>query len=153
MNDHKDPHFLALEAMYAAAPINDFFEPVLDVQEGQASIEIPVSEKLFHAAMAVHGSVYFKMLDDAAFFAANSLEREFFVLTASFTTYMTRPVVEGRLRSEGQVVDQTKTQFIAESQLFDESGKEVGRGNGIFVRGRLPLTKARGYGDKSFAVL
>lgn len=146
----QDPHFVALQNMYAAAPINEFFSPKLEVRDAASTIEIAVTEKLFHAAMAVHGSVYFKMLDDAAFFAANSLEREYFVLTASFTSYMTRPVTDGTLTSIGTVVDQTKTQFIAESRLLDSSGREVGRGNGIFVRGRLALTAAKGYGSQSF---
>jgi acyl-coenzyme A thioesterase PaaI-like protein len=69
----RDPHFVALEKMYAAGPINELFQPVLEVGEGMASIDMEVSERFFHAGGALHGSVYFKMLDDAAFFAANSL--------------------------------------------------------------------------------
>ena len=94
-----DPHFRGLERMYLAAPINAFYEPSIEVLEGEATIGIEVEDKLHHAAGAVHGSVYFKMLDDAAFFAANSVEREFFVLTASFTTYFTRPVSDGSIRA------------------------------------------------------
>jgi uncharacterized protein (TIGR00369 family) len=141
----KDPHFVALENMYRAAPINEFYRPTIEVAEAQATIEIEVSAKLFHAAGAVHGSVYFKMLDDAAFFAANSLEREVFVLTTSFTTYLTRPVSSGRLRSVGRVVNRNRTQFIAESVVYDSTGTEVGRGSGIFVRSKLPLREALGY--------
>ncbi len=70
-------HFRAQENMYLAAPINRFFEPGIKVDEGTAEITVPVKEELFHAAGAVHGSTYFKVLDDAAFFAANSLERDF----------------------------------------------------------------------------
>jgi uncharacterized protein (TIGR00369 family) len=140
-----DPHFAALERMYLAAPINAFYRPTLDVAEGEAAVEIEVTESLFHSAGGVHGSVYFKMLDDAAFFAAASLEREVFVLTASFTTYLTRPVTSGRLRSVGRVVHRGRTQFIAEAVLHDEKGKEVGRGNGIFVRGPGRLRDALGY--------
>ncbi len=138
-------HFRCLESMYMAAPINEIYKPMIQIQEGVATIEIELSEKLHHSAGAVHGSVYFKMLDDAAFFAANSLETETFVLTASFTIYLTRPVSTGRLRSAGRVVSRNKTQFIAESVVYDSDGKEIGRGNGIFVRGRLPLKAARGY--------
>ena len=141
----KDPHFVALQNMYLAAPINEFYRPTIDVSEAQATIEIEVSGKLFHAAKAVHGSVYFKMLDDAAFFAANSLEREVFVLTTSFTTYLTRPVSSGRLRSVGRVVNRNRSQFIAESVVYNSEGTEVGRGSGIFVRSRLPLAEAQGY--------
>lgn len=138
-------HYRALESMYAAAPVNKIYQPVMTVSEGEAEITIPIDDKYHHSAGAVHGSVYFKMLDDAAFFAANSLEEENFVLTSSFTTYMTRPVVSGKLRSVGKVVNQTRSQFIAEAFLYDDQNNEVGRGNGIFVRGKLPLVKAKGY--------
>jgi uncharacterized protein (TIGR00369 family) len=141
----KDPHFIFLERMYLAAPINAFFRPTIVVADAESTIEIDVSEKLFHSGGAVHGSVYFKMLDDAAFFAANSLERDVFVLTTSFTTYLTRPVSSGRLRSVGRVVNRNKSQFIAESVVYDTENREVGRGNGVFVRSKLPLANALGY--------
>ena len=141
----KDPHFVALQDMYLAAPINEFYRPSIEVRDAEAEIEIDVSEKLFHAAGAVHGSVYFKMLDDAAFFAANSLEREVFVLTTSFTTYLTKPVLSGALRSVGRVVNRNKSQLIAEAVVYDSKGREIGRGSGIFVRSNLPLSGAKGY--------
>ncbi len=141
----KDPHFAALERMYLAAPINAFYRPKIEVSDSEATIEIEVSEKLFHAAGAVHGSVYFKVLDDAAFFAANSLERDVFVLTTSFNTYLTRPISSGSLRAVGRVVNRTKSQFIAEAIAYDSKGREVGRGSGLFVRGSWPLCKAGGY--------
>ncbi len=140
-----EEHFRCLESMYVAAPINDFYRPKIEVREGEATIEIEISEKYYHAFKAVHGSVYFKMLDDAAFFAANSLEAEVLVLTTSFTTYLTRPVSSGILRSVGRVVNRNKTQFIAESVVYDSKGKEIGRGNGLFVRSKLLLKDAAGY--------
>ena len=140
-----EQHFKSLKSMYAAGPINEFYRPTLEISEGQAVIEIELDSKYHHSAGAVHGSVYFKMLDDAAFFAANSLEYEVFVLTTSFTTYLTRPVSSGKLRSVGKVVNQNKSQFIAESVVYDSQNNEVGRGSGVFVRGNFPLVKARGY--------
>jgi len=139
-------HFRALENMYAAAPINEIYEPIMTVSEGAAEIEIALSEKYHHSAGGVHGSVYFKMLDDAAFFASNSYEHEVFVLTTSFTTYITRPVSEGKLKAIGKVVNKNKTQFIAESVVYDSKGNEIGRGNGVFVRSKLPLVESKGYG-------
>ena len=141
----RDPHFQALENMYLNAPINAFYDPRIEVSDAEAIVEIEVSEKLFHSAEAVHGSVYFKMLDDAAFFAASALEKEVFVLTTSFTTYLTRPVSSGLLRSKRQVVNQNKSQLIAEAIVYDAQGNEVGRGSGIFVRGRVPLREVPGY--------
>jgi uncharacterized protein (TIGR00369 family) len=141
----RDPHFVALERMYLSAPINRWYLPRIELSEGSAAIEVDVSERFHHAAGAVHGSVYFKMLDDAAFFAANSLERELFVLTTSFTTYLTRPVASGTIRSLGRVVDRTRSQFIAESTVHDEDGREIGRGSGVFVRGKTRLRDVPGY--------
>lgn len=138
-------HFKSLISMYAAAPINEIYNPVMKISGGEATIEIQLDKKYHHSAGGVHGSVYFKMLDDAAFFAANSLETEFFVLTTSFTTYMTRPVANGKMRAVGKVVNRNRTQFIAESVVYNSDGKEIGRGNGIFVRGKLPLIDAAGY--------
>lgn len=138
-------HFERLEKMYAAAPINDFYQPNLNVSDGRAEITIELSEKYHHAAGAVHGSVYFKMLDDAAFFAANSLEKEVFVLTTSFTTYLTRPVSLGALKAVGKVVNKNASQFIAEAVVYDSRDKEIGRGNGIFVRSKQKLAETPGY--------
>lgn len=141
-------HFRALEAMYQAAPINEFYKPTMRVEEGEATIEIDVKRDFFHAAHAVHGSSYFKMLDDAAFFAANSLEPEVFVLTTSFTTYITRPISEGKMIAKGKVVNRNKSQFIAEAVVYDQEGNEIGRGNGIFVRSKMRLIDAMGYAAK-----
>ena len=141
----QNEHFRALERMYAAAPINRIYKPTLEVREGEATVEMDLMEDFHHAAGAAHGAVYFKMMDDAAFFAANSLERNVFVLTTAFTTYLTRPVSTGRLRSEGRVVSRNRTQFIAEAVVYDAAGKEIGRGNGIFVRGKLRLRDVAGY--------
>jgi len=142
---NKDKHYLALENMYLAAPINTIYKPRINILEGLSEIEIELNEGYFHAAGAVHGSVYFKMLDDSAFFAANSLEREVFVLTTSFTVYLTRPVSSGSMRAVGKVVNSTKSQFIAESVAYNSEGKEIARGSGVFVRGKFKLGEALGY--------
>ena len=142
----KDPHFVALQNLYLAAPISDLYHPSVEISDSEATIEIEVTKQFFHSAGALHGSVYFKLLDDAAFFAANSLERDVFVLTTSFTTYLTRPVSSGSIRSVGRVVNRNRSQFIAEAVLSDSDGNEIGRGNGIFVRSKILLSETPGYG-------
>jgi uncharacterized protein (TIGR00369 family) len=140
-----EQHFKSLKSMYAAAPVNQIYLPTIEISEGEAVIEIELSSKFHHSAGAVHGSVYFKLLDDAAFFAAQSFEYEFFVLTTSFTTYLTRPVTTGRLKAIGRIVNKNKTQFIAEAVVYDGQNNEVGRGHGIIVRGKHLLIQASGY--------
>jgi len=142
---NKDRHYRALENMYLAAPINALYKPRINVAEGQSEIEMALNESYFHAAGAVHGSIYFKMLDDSAFFAVNSLEQQVFVLTSTFTTYLTRPVTTGIIRAVGKVVQRSRTQFIAESISYNSEGKEIARGSGIFVRGKLELAEVSSY--------
>ena len=138
-------HFRRLESMYQAAPLNEYYSPIMSVSEGSAEISIDIDRKFFHAGQAVHGSVYFKMLDDAAFFAANSLETEVFVLTTSFTTYLTKPISSGIMRAVGKVVNKNRSQFIAEAVVYNAKGQEIGRGNGIFVRSKIKLIDVDGY--------
>jgi uncharacterized protein (TIGR00369 family) len=140
-------HFKRLENMYKAAPLNDFYSPKMTVSKGQAEISIELAPKLFHAGQAVHGSVYFKMLDDAAFFAANSLEPDFFVVTTSFTTYLTKPISKGTMKAVGKIANYNRTQFIAEAIVYNSKDQEVGRGNGIFVRSNKRLMDVAGYQD------
>ena len=90
--------------------------------------------------MKLHG-------DDAAFFAVSSLERDVFVLTTSFNTYLTRPISSGTIRAEGRVLSRTRSQFIAEAVAYGGDGKEIARGTGAFVRSKLPLAEREGYGE------
>ena len=138
-------HYIKLENMMHAASFVQLTGARVSVKKGEAHITLPVKKKLFHAAGAMHGALYFLALDNAAFFAANSLVEDVFVLTTSFTTYITRPVSEGVIKSIGKVVNQNRSQFICESVLFDSNKKEIARATGIFVRSKVPLSEKIGY--------
>jgi len=139
-------HSEALVAMYDRAPINKWFRPLLRIPElGRAEIELTAREDFHHAAHAIHGAVYFKALDDAAFFAVQSVVTDFFVVTSSFQLYFLRPVSEGHLLARGQVVSRSKRLYIAEGILFDSRGKEVARGSGTFLPSSFELGPELGY--------
>lgn len=141
----QEEHFRKLEQMYLAGRCNDLYQPSISVSKGEAAVSFQIQEAFHHAAGAVHGSVLFKALDDAAYFAANSMEKRFFVVTTSFTSYFLRPVSQGLLRAEGRVVSRGKSQLIAEAVVYDERGKAIARGNGVFVPSQTPLSEALGY--------
>nr|WP_303647590.1 PaaI family thioesterase [Haloarchaeobius amylolyticus] len=131
--------------MYDAAPVNDHYDPELTVREGEAELVTPVDESHFHALGGVHGSVYFKVLDDAAFFAASSLVEDVSVLTTEFNIYLERPVSEGEIRAVGEVVNDNPRQLIAEAVAWDGEGNEIARGSGTFQRSSIELTPEVGY--------
>ena len=140
-----ETHFRKLENMMHVAPIVRMTGARASIGDGVAEIALDVRPEFFHGAGAMHGALYFLLLDNAAFFAVNSLVDDVFVLTSSFTTYLTRPITRGTVRAHGKVVHRGKTQFIAEAVIVDADGKEAGRANGVFVKSAIPLTPEIGY--------
>lgn len=139
-------HWRALEGLYASAPVNSLFESTLTITaEGFARIEFLVDERCYHAAGAAHGTVYFKMLDDAAFYAANTLVTDRFLLTTSFNLHFSRPVKSGLVVAEGRWISGRRRVLVAESRLIDAEGEEIGRGTGTFQRSRIGLSGLPGY--------
>ena len=139
-------HFRALERLYRAAPINQIFSSDLTIVErGSAQITFEIDERYYHAAGAAHGTSYFKMLDDAAFYAANSLVSDRFLLTTAFNLLFTRPVKTGLVTAEGRWVSGKRRVFVADSRLIDADGEEIARGTGTFMRSHIPLASLPGY--------
>lgn len=139
-------HYRALESLYVSAPVNKLFESQLEItEEGRSRITFEVTEASYHAAGAAHGTIYFKMLDDAAFYAANTFVTDRFLLTTSFNLHFTKPVREGKVVAEGRWVSGRKRVFVAESRLIDAEGDEIGRGTGTFMRSRIALSSLPGY--------
>jgi acyl-coenzyme A thioesterase PaaI-like protein len=130
--------------MYISAPTNKYYSPSIDISEGKALIGITVRDDFFHAAGAIHGSIYFKALDDAAFFAVNSVVQDYFVLTVSFNIYIYKPVSSGVLRAEGRLVSGTSRHFVGESFLTVDD-QEVARGSGTFLKSTMKLSETLGY--------
>lgn len=139
-------HYRALEQLYASAPINQTFASQLTIpQAGRARIEFTASENMYHAAGAAHGTIYFKMLDDAAFYAANTLVSDRFLLTTGFNLHFTKPLKGGKVVAEGRWISGKRRVFVAEANLVDEEGEEIGRGTGTFMRSHIALTGLPGY--------
>lgn len=141
-------HFRALESLYAAAPINQLFESRLEIPEsGVARIHFAIDGRYFHAGGAAHGTSYFKMLDDAAFYAANSMVTDRFLLTTAFNLLFTRPLKNGPIIAEGRWISGRRRVFVAEARLIDVNGEEAARGTGTFMRSAFPLSTLAGYSD------
>lgn len=139
-------HFRALERLYAQAPINRMFESRLEiVRAGVARIHFALDERHFHAAGAAHGTSYFKMLDDAAFYAANSLVTDRFLLTTAFNLLFTKPLIAGPVVAEGHWVSGRRRVFVADARLIDATGEDAARGTGTFMRSRIALAGLPGY--------
>lgn len=139
-------HHRALESLYRSAPINRLFPSSLEIiGDGHARIRFDIAEAYFHAAGAAHGTAYFKMLDDAAFYAANSLVTDRFLLTTAFNLLLTRPLKAGPAIAEGRWISGRRRVLVADARLLGSDGEEAARGTGTFMRSSIALSGLPGY--------
>jgi uncharacterized protein (TIGR00369 family) len=139
-------HFRALESLYRSAPVNRLFRSELQIaEEGFARIRFEIEESHFHAAGAAHGTAYFKMMDDAAFYACNSLVSDRFLLTTAFNLLFTRPLRAGPVVAEGRWASGRRRVLVGDARLIDAAGEEAARGTGTFMRSHIPLSSLVGY--------
>jgi len=141
-----EAHLKKLERMYLTDACNEYYEPGIEISEGAAEIVIFVRDELLNASGSVPESVCFKALVDSAKFAVNSLVENTLVMTSDFTIQLAGPVNAGELRARGHFMNPAENQYLAESVLTDQEGKEIGRGHGSFVAGKIPLSSEIGYG-------
>jgi acyl-coenzyme A thioesterase PaaI-like protein len=85
------------------------------------------------------------MLDDAAFYAANSLVPDRFLLTTAFNLLFTRPLRNGPVTAHGRWISGRRRVYVAEASLTDSEGEEVARGTGTFMRSNYALSSLPGY--------
>ena len=139
-------HFRALESLYRHAAINRLFESDIEIVEpGFARIRFEVTPQANHAAGAAHGTLYFKMMDDAAFYACNSMVSDRFLLTTAFNLVFTRPLKRGPVVAEGRWISGKRRVFVGEARLLLPDGEEAARGTGTFMRSHIALSGLDGY--------
>jgi len=131
MNEH---HAHKLAQLFLHAPIQAGFPGIqIHLAPGSCSILAPVRPEHFHGGMALHGSVYFKMLDDAAYFACATLSPDHFLVTASFEIRLLQPVTAGILTATGTCTAHNSRMLKAAAVLRDEARTIVAEGSGTFV--------------------
>ena len=137
----KNSHFKKLEKIYLNAKVNKeiYSNTEIIIQKNYSEIKMPIKKDYFHALDAIHGSVYFKMLDDAAFFAAQSIVEDYILLTASFKITFKMPVLNGYIKSKGKLCSVSQKEFTAEAKMYNSKNELVAFGNGIFKKSKISI--------------
>ena len=130
-----------LEDLYMSAPVNQVLDLEIKVEEGTTSIKQKVVPEQCHSMGAMHGAYAFKCLDDACYFAANSIETEYFMLTADYHIRFLRPVTPKAqyVYAQGKIVSRSKRLVVCEGVLTDSSGREIARGTGSFMQSSMRI--------------
>lgn len=142
-----ESHYRNLETLFQSAPLNQgiFKGSDLEVEFERATLRLAIGNQYFHAAEAMHGAIYFKLLDDSAYFAAASIENTYFLLTKSYTIHFRRPVMEDTLTAIGKVIEVNEREILATSEIYNSAGKLVANGEGVFVRSTKRLQALDGF--------
>jgi uncharacterized protein (TIGR00369 family) len=140
-------HYTKLKNMYVAGSINQeiYDSAHIEVNFEYAEITLQIEPKYFHAGRSLHGSVYFKLLDDGAYFSVQSIILDAFIYTTTFNIQLLRPVKTGTIKAIGTVTFKSKNLFIADAVLYDDKNREVARGSGNFMKSQLELNESLGY--------
>jgi uncharacterized protein (TIGR00369 family) len=140
----QEHHHRALIAMYQSAPFQQLFsKSEMTIEQGRSEIKSVINENTFHAGGSAHGFSYFRFLDDAAYFAAASLENEYFIVTKEFKVQFKRPLFAGEIIARGMAIV-LGNHIFAKSTLY-QNDKILAEGEGEFSKSKVPLSKVNAY--------
>ena len=65
---------------------------------------------------------------------------DYFILTKNFNIDFKRQHIDGEIKAIGKMIKEEDGEFYCEGELFNEAGKIIATGSGVFVRNRkMPL--------------
>ena len=101
---------------------------VAEVEPGHAAVELDVHAGHRHEGGIVQGGVITQIADAAMGMALMTRQADGMTnTTIELKINFLRPVVDGRLRAVGRVVDIRKTLLFAEADVLDDDGRMVAR--------------------------
>lgn len=110
-------HIARVSRMFLSATINRFYEPSIALEPGAAEVRLAIRPDMHHPGGSAHGSVYFNLLDDAAFLAAQTLSPERLMRTTAFTVYLLGAMSKGEGRASGRVTHVAGRQILADAWI------------------------------------
>ncbi len=139
--------------MYRRAPINGLINKHdihFDDETGETTLYFTPEINHCHTAGSLHGSGYFKLMDDAAFFAAQAKVEDNFIFTVSFNTYLLKAIVPGvKLVAKGRTTSVSKSLVVAEAEIYTVVDNNlVAQGSGSFMKSPVSLDELRKKDDK-----
>ena len=119
------------EALLAARPdgwMATLGARIAEAEPGRVVIELPVGPQHRHGEGVVQGGVITQIADAAMGITLATLQEDgLWNTTIELKINFLRPVIEGRLRAIGRVVEMKQTLLFGEADVLDEKGRLVAR--------------------------
>jgi uncharacterized protein (TIGR00369 family) len=114
---------------------------ITEAQPGRVVLELLAGPQHRHGGGVVQGGVITQIADAAMGMSLATLQDDgFWNTTIELKINFVRPVVEGRLRAVGRVVDMQQTLLFSEADVFDERGRLIARASSTC----LPVPEGQG---------
>ena len=126
-------HLDQIISYYKDHPMHKDLEIDVDYTQGKAQVGLTVHKSILNLVGILHGAIYFKLIDDACFFAGLSLNKSNFIATSSMSIHYLKPVSKGRIIADAAVVDQVGKKYVCEAAIQDLNGVKYAFGSGMFI--------------------
>ncbi|NMA01775.1 MAG: PaaI family thioesterase [Clostridia bacterium] len=104
---------------------------ITELNEGEAVLVMPISEKHLNPMAIVHGGATTSLMDTALGMAAKSLNNK--VVTLEMNINFIKPVqFNETLTAKGKVVKAGRSIVVAEAEAYNDKGDKVAIGRGTF---------------------
>ena len=138
-------HLEKLENMYLSDPVNKELNPGVKILEGETEIHIPVRKKISNDDGSIIGCICYKLMEDAAILAVNSIVDDVQVSASNFNIYLSNSIASRELTARAKFIGRSGDQILVETVVIDDNRSEIARGNGAFVKGSVKLDQLDGY--------
>ncbi|WP_087972361.1 PaaI family thioesterase [Oceanobacillus rekensis] len=102
-----------------------------ELNEGFASLTLPILPSFLNVRNTVHGGIYFSIMDTTMGLASRSLGYDE-VVTIQLNTQFIKPAVDGVLISEATIISKSRSTALVEGKLFDGNGNLIAHSTGTF---------------------
>jgi len=138
-------HLEKLENLYLSDQVNKDLDPGVKILEGEAEIHIPVREKVSNTDGSIIGCICYKLMEDAAILALNSIVNDVQVTASNFNIYLSNSIASRELTARAKFIGESGNQILVETVVLDDNRSEIARGNGAFNKSSIKLEQLDGY--------
>jgi uncharacterized protein (TIGR00369 family) len=101
---------------------------IVEAEPGRVVLELETGPQHRHGGGVVQGGVITQIADAAMGMSLGTLQEDgLWNTTIELKINFLRPVIEGRLRAIGRVVEMKQTLFFSEADVIDDRGRLIAR--------------------------
>ena len=120
-------------AEYLKHPMHHNLNMNVELGKNSATITMTIHDSVINLVGILHGAIYFKLIDDACFFAALSAQESSFVATSNMTIHYLKPASKGVLIAHAKMITKQGRKYLCECEIKDEEGTIYTYGSGSFI--------------------